>query len=241
MKHPKLTIGLGVLGALALGLLMSSTSPQPPAGPLPMPKPWAPGVTKLTAQLSDEFFRRVEAMAAYFRSRGATTTSEDLLAVFLVESSGVNPASRNPWGCVGLNQICRLWKDPDPLSGLRAVGWKGTEEEYLALPAEDQLTYVTRYFDNTNGGRSYPRIRDYGSLYLVNFAPTFLGSPDSTIIFRRGDKEYGPNAGVDSGSKGYIDVGDMARFVKRGVTGSPARWSELMMRLERVRQAVPSV
>lgn len=210
------------------------------AGPLPG-GPLPPSSTSLTSRLSNLFFQRVNELAAYMRSRGATVTGEDILAVFVAES-GVNPAIANSIGCLGLNQICPTLTpkhDPERVSGLRKVGFQGSRTEYLALPAEQQLQYVKAFFDNVN---AYRAIRNYGSLYLANFSPAFLGKPDGFVMYRdpkRGgtgpmDHAYTANAGVDTGNKGYIEVADMARFVKNTLLRRKAFWDELRMRLHQV-------
>lgn len=230
----KVLIGLGVVGVLGLVLLPSQLS-SGPAGPLPG-GPLPVGATKLTAHLSDDFFVGVRDLASYMRSRGANVTGEDILAV-LVPESGVNPAIANSIGCLGLNQICPTKApalDPERVSGLRAVGFTGSRAEYLAIPAEVQLQYVKNFFDNVN---RYPMLRDYGSLYLANFSPGFLGRPDGFVMYRKGkDSAYAANAGVDTGSKGYIEVADMAKFVKRTLLARKSFWDELRLRLARVSQ-----
>lgn len=262
--HPKLT--LATVGVSVLVLLIAADelgtgkplfflppkSPVPPgpvapAGPLPSGTP-ATGITSGvtgTANLSDTFFRRVEDLAQHFRSKGATINSKDLLAMMLVESN-CDPSVGNPIGCMGLNQICNL----------RKVGWTGTGQQYLALSAEEQLTYVQRFFDD---GNHYQAIRDYGSLYLANFNPGNMGKPDNFVLYRinpngpavnASDSEwktwlsthsqppnqdvYGLNRGVDFGKKGFIEIADMARFVKNGVTGKSKKWGELLFRLNNV-------
>jgi len=259
MKHPRLVVG-GSLLALGLGYLLlrspsaaslpGGVSPKLPGGPLP------PGVTILTSYLSDAFFRRLAELGSYFRSRGARVTDEELLAVLYVESGGVDPASINKIsGCVGLNQICSTLKS-DPLSGLKAVGFNGTKDEYRALPGERQLDFVQAFFDKQ--GNVYPRIRSLSNLYLVNFSPAFLGQADDFVMYRPegitheflrtksnpngffGPEYYNDNAGVDSNPrKGYIEVADMGKFIVRHVGG--AKWNELRARLQRAQPAPVAV
>ncbi len=253
MRYPKLTIGLSALGAVAMGLLLTrkpGNVPSLPAGPLPF-GPLPSGTTGLTSYLSDAFFKEVEKLAAYFRARGANVTGEDLLAVFLVESAGIHANVPNKLGCLGLNQICPTLDaahDPQRVSGLRAVDFQGSVAEYLALSEAEQLKYVRKFFDNKN---LYKAISDYGTLYLVNFSPAFLAPPEHPIWLGRYpkmyvdparggtgplDRNYTANAGVDTGNKGYIELADMARFVKRGVLANAAKWAELRMRLDAVRR-----
>ncbi len=246
-RDPKVLFGLGVLGVFALLALTDAPSallfnpgpspgPMPPAGALPGgPLPTA--TTGLTSRLSNLFFQRVNELAAYMRSRGATITGEDILAV-LVPESGVDPARPNSIRCLGLNQICPKLKsafDPERVSGLRAVGFKGSQSEYLALPAEEQLQYVKAYFDNVNQYRAF---RDYGTLYLANFSPAFLGKPDNFVMYPSSHPSYPLNAGVDHGPKGYIEVADMAKFVKRTLMARKSFWDELRMRLANANTAV---
>ena len=266
-EHPAIAMGVVGVSALAVFTVVDSSAPapeffppgpagpQPPAGPLPegtLP----PATTSLTSYLSDAFFIGVHGFAAYMRSRGATIVSQDLIAMMLVES-GCDPRVGNDIGCQGLNQICNL----------RGVGWTATAKEYRALPGEEQLVYVKRYFDSINRGKgNYPGIRDYGSLYLANFNPGHMGEADNFVLYKRdpngpaanapfaewkawiiqhrpvakgggglAQDVYAENLGVDFGRKGYIEIADMARFVKSGVSASrnTAKWNELRMRLAR--------
>lgn len=249
-RDPKFLFGAGVLGVFALLALTDKPAallfnPGPAPGPEPGPGPAGelPGgplpsaTTGLTSRLSNLFFQRVNELAAYMRSRGSNITGEDILAV-LVPESGVDPARPNSIRCLGLNQICPKLvpaKDPERVSGLRAVGFQGSQAEYLALPAEEQLRYVKAYFDNVN---RYPAFRDYGTLYLANFSPAFLGKPDNFVMYPRSHPSYAGNAGVDTGNKGYIEVADMAKFVKRTLLSRKQFWDELRMRLQQAPQAV---
>lgn len=230
-------IAAGIFAAFRGGSTPAKTNP-----PLPKQPPVPPmNATKLTAYLADAFFRGIVAMGNHFRERGATIEDEALLEVFLSESD-VGPHIANSIGCLGLNQICPTIKG-QPLSGLRAVGFQGSREEYLALAGEDQLPFVQRFFDNTNGGKSYPLIRDVGSLYLCNFSPAFLGKPDNFVMYRRvfdadgkpQPSTYEGNRTVDTGGKGWIEVGDMAKFCHRSSAGRIAKWTELRGRLAAVK------
>ncbi len=247
-RNPKVLYGIGVLGFFALlaltdrphAALLVNPGPAPgplPAGPLPSGS-LPTSTTAHTSYLSNDFFREVDKLAAYMRSRGASITGEDLLAVFLTES-GVGPSVPNSIKCVGLNQICPTLapaKDPERVSGLRSLGFQGSVADYLALPAEGQLPFVKAYFDKVN---RYPALRDYGSLYLANFSPAFLGRPDNFVMYPASHPSYPLNAGVDFGKKGYIEVADMAKFVRNTTMARAPKWNELRMRLNAVRS--PSV
>jgi hypothetical protein len=239
---------IGIVGGLLLwGRLFPApavpppllSNPGPAPGPAPAPAasssgaaplpggPMPAATTGLTSYLSDTFFRKVSELAAHMRSRGANVSGEDILAVLLAESD-VNPSAKNKISfCAGLNQICVLSK----------VGWGGTLADYLALPAEQQIAFVQRYFDNVN---NYPAFVDYGSLYLANFSPAFFAPPSAKIwnghfpiMYPRSHPSYPANSGVDFGDKGFIEVADMAKFVRAQVVRRTAKWAELRMRLER--------
>lgn len=192
-------------------------------------------VTALTSRLSDQYFASVRELAEHMNARGASVTSEDLIAVLEAES-GNDPRAVNPKsGCAGLNQICPLFNNPDPLSGLRRAGWKGSRAEYLALSAEEQIPFVRGFFD---AGNNYPKIRGVADLYLANFSPFFLGKPGSTVMYRPPSDSYLKNASVDFGGKGWIEVSDMAHFVGRSMHGP--KWDELRARLGAAPSPPPS-
>jgi len=248
-QHPGIAIGLGGVGVLllvtlarrdsgALQLPGSSPAGGLPSGPLPK------GTTSLTSYLPDAFFVGIHAMGERFRSRGATITDEDIIAILMAESGlHANIPNRVNGVCVGLNQICPKLDaahDPGRTSGLRAVGFQGTLAEYSALSETAQLPFVQAYFDNVGNAKA---LRSVGSLYLANFSPAFLGNPDDFVMYRPegithgktffGPKYYNDNASVDSNPrKGFITVGDMSKFAIAAVSGkNAAKWNELRMRL----------
>lgn len=221
MRRDYLYTGLGV-GALFAGLIATlsgrnktvSTSSFPPASTFR-------GTTSLTAYLSDTFFVALNDMVSRFREKGATVTGDDMLMMFLAES-GCRADIANSIGCAGLNQICNL----------RGVGFTEGVQAYIALPADKQLVFVERYFNNVN---RYPQMRDVGSLYLANFSPAFLGKPDDFIMYRKDvDKAYALNRGVDFGNKGFIEVADMPKFMRSSAVRNQSKFDELRGRLASV-------
>jgi hypothetical protein len=255
MKRPVLTIGLGALGAVALGLfwVRDETALSRPLPPLvdPLAVPPASSGIKLTAHLSDQFFRDVLATEADYQSKGAKVTAEDFLGVLNAES-GISPRAKNKNSyCAGLNQICPTLAK-DPLSGLKAVGFAGSLEDYLSLSAEQQFPYARQFFNNVIRGR-YNLLTDMGKLYLLNFNPGNLGKPENFVLYTTssGNAYWFNQAALDPEKKGYIEVADMDKFVRRSLAsngplaprGTPALayWAELRMRLARVRQPIPNV
>jgi len=212
---PWAVIAVPSAAAAAVGLKAATKKVTALSGP-PTSTIQHTGVTALTSYLSDSFFKGVEKMAEHMRSRGATISAEDLLNVFKVESDVKPHVANKDSGCAGLNQICNL----------KAVGWTGTRTEYLALPGDQQLQYVQKYFDNVN---RYPAITDTGKLYLANFNPGHLGKAESFVLYRKGQIGYTQNSGLDFGGKGFIEIADMTKFVRRGAKG--VKWEELRSRM----------
>lgn len=247
MKHPKLVIGAASLAGLGvLYLVTGGKRPAPlPLGPEPMSVPPSLGPVKWTQHLSDGFFRLLIAMVTDFRLKGATITEEDVLGVLNAES-GVRASVPNAAGsgCIGLNQICDL----------KSVGFQGPPSEFLALTAEQQFPYTRRFFEQAGPPpkllaklgvpTKYPLLTNMGRMYLLNFNPGNLGLPDNTILYTRetGGKSYSQNqASLDPERKGYIEIADMDKFVRRSLASGPRGakpyeyWAELRMRLNNVR------
>jgi hypothetical protein len=247
LKHPRLVVGAASAAGLGiLYLLTGGKRPAPlPLAPEPMSVPPSLGPVKWTQHLSDEFFRLVDRMAADFRNLGATITGEDVLGVLNAES-GVRASVPNAAGsgCVGLNQICDL----------RGVGFTGSPADFMSLTAEQQFPYTRKFFEQSGptpkslaklGVKSkYPLLTNMGKMYLLNFNPGNLGLPDNTILYTRemGGKNYSQNqASLDPEKKGYIEIADMDKFVRRSLAGGVKGakpyeyWAELRMRLNNVR------
>jgi hypothetical protein len=193
------------------------------------------GPTKLTAYLSDNFFRGVVQMAKDFQARGAGVTAQDFLAVWKNESD-VNPASighEDP-NYRGLNQMGAQER--------AAVGFPGSADDWVALSAEAQLPFVRRYYETdvrSNCRGDFTCLADVGSLYLINYLPAFMphAKDPSFVLARPGGGFYDKNKGLDVGQKGYIEVADMAKVANRAAQG--AKWNELVARLAAVGDTPP--
>jgi hypothetical protein len=208
---------LGGGGAYGAARAVRGPSAPPPSGePSSPPVPFK-GTTGLTSYLPDAFFLALAAFVARAQAKGAHISGADMLMMFLAESD-CDSRIANSIGCAGLNQICNL----------KGVNFTQGVAAYIALPADEQLVYVERYFNNVN---KYPMMRDVGSLYLTNFSPAFLGRPDNFVMYRKGvDQAYDKNAGVDFGKKGYIEVADMAKFMLASAKRKQAKYNELTAR-----------
>lgn len=245
-RDPKVLLGAGTLAVLALLALSKRSTPVPSTGPSPLQVPPSTGPTKLTAHLSDAFFRDVLRMASDYQAKGARIVAEDILGTLNAES-GIFPGAKNRLSsCIGMNQVCPTLAS-DPLSGLRSIGFHGSLDEYQALSAEAQFPFARRFFDNAINGR-HAMLTDMGRMYLLNFNPGHLGKPDSFHLY---DEATGGNAyrfnqaALDPEHKGFIEIADMDKFVRRSLANngplgkqfpSPpfSYWAELRGRLQRV-------
>ncbi|GAB3970851.1 hypothetical protein GCM10028806_19640 [Spirosoma terrae] len=133
-----------------------------------------------------------------------------LMIVIRFETAGTFRANvRNPYsGSVGLIQFIpttatRLGTTPGKLSAMSAV---------------EQLAYVEKYFAPYKG-----RMRDVYDVYLVVFAPAFLGKPDSQVLYRANGKtpldrrRYNLNKVLDVNRDGLITIRDVKQQISRFV------------------------
>lgn len=133
-----------------------------------------------------------------------------LMVVMRFETAGTFRANvRNKYsGAVGLIQFIpstakRLGTTPDKLAAMTLV---------------QQLVYVEKYFAPYAG-----RMTDVYDVYLVVFAPAFLGRKPGTILYRRdapdqlGRNRYNYNKVLDDNRDGLITIRDVKRQIKKFV------------------------
>jgi hypothetical protein len=94
-----------------------------------------------------------------------------VLGLVLYEESGINPAEKNSIGCVGINQFCpgtyEYFVDMPPA-------------QYLELSAEEQLTYVAKYWaSKPRAGLASVRDVFWLSLTPVTWVPN---ADPSTVV-----------------------------------------------------------
>lgn len=107
---------------------------------------------------------------------------------------------------VGLIQFTQV-----ALRAMAARGWSVTKAQLAAMTAEEQLTWVERYFV-TVGAKG--RMRNVGDVYMAIFAPSAIGKPDSLVLYRAPSGEYTPNAGLDANHDGAITRGEATGTVR---------------------------
>lgn len=233
VRYGLLALGVGV-SAWLVKTAFGGGGASVLGGPSPMwtiPPSASAVPTSRTSHLSDAFFRGVDAITAEWRGKGAGVVGEDLLGVFVAESS------LKPWiigrggGFVGLNQMGDAAR--------RQVGFTGSIEDYAKLTADQQLVYAKRFFDfkiRDVAKGNYAAFSDRGRLYLANIFPAYLAAPDDQVLYRKGHPYYDQNVIVDVDRKGYITPADMKNFVDWSVRVNAPLWAEVRARLARVRQ-----
>ena len=127
----------------------------------------------------------------------------DLLAVMHFETGGTfNPAERNKAGSSGTGLI--------QFMGFTAKELGTTTEALASMNRTEQMQYVDKYFDNKLKGVKNPDVKD---LYMSVLWPKAVGKPDDYVLWRKGSKEYGPNAGLDRTGDGTITKAEAAAKV----------------------------
>jgi transglutaminase-like putative cysteine protease len=219
---------LTVAGVVAMGALATAPS-RANTSDLSSALATAPSHAN-TSDLSSGFFRGVEAMAARARGKGADVDGSDFLAVWNGESAIRAKASgRNADGSYdyGLNQL-------HDVPGLRAVGWTGTPEAYLALTAEQQLPYVEAYYNRVIGS-AWPRISGGRGLYVANGWPGALSRgldtrDDGAILATKNDAGY--YTSFDPAGSGVNTPAQVDAWIARWQAVNRTRWNEAIARLE---------
>ncbi len=153
-------------------------------------------------------------------------------ALLIYSESTWNPRAKNAAGYYGLNQI-----GPNEL---RAVGWTGGVDAWLATSIEGQLPYVTRFFrSKITGIPGAIAGASAGHMYAANFLPARVRPlPGSSIASGRttataddidypltvrgeGHNFYEQNAVFDADGKGTITIRDMGNTLRRRMAQNP--------------------
>lgn len=134
---------------------------------------------------------------------------QDLLRIISFETGGTfNPAERNRAGsgATGLIQFTE--------QTAKALGT--TTEALAKMTPEQQLDYVEKYLTPYKG-----KLGNLKDAYLAVLKPAALGQGlDAPLFTREHDPlAYRQNAGLDTGGKGQVTVGDALGAVMRTTTG----------------------
>jgi hypothetical protein len=133
-----------------------------------------------------------------------------LMTVFRFETAGAFRANTtNKYsGAVGLIQFI-------PSTAYR-LGT--TPKKLAAMTLVQQLAYVEKYFMPAAG-----KMTDVYDVYIVVFAPAFLGRPNRTVLYSQnsstqlGRNRYNWNKVLDDNRDGYITVKDVKKQIGRFV------------------------
>jgi hypothetical protein len=148
-------------------------------------------------------------------------------ALLIYSESTWSPAAKNAAGYYGLNQI--------GINELRAVGWVGGVDAWLAQSIEGQLPYVTRFFrSKVTGVPGAISAASAGHMYAANFLPGRVKAKadpsdvDYPLCVRgetssNGKKTnfYEQNAVFDADGKGTITIRDMSNTLRRRMVQNP--------------------
>jgi hypothetical protein len=150
----------------------------------------------------------------------------EILAVLFAESSVTPSAVHHAPNCYGINQFC------DPPTFAMAVPDQ-TPASYLALPASVQLLRYVVPFWNSARKVHGPRVtKNARNLYWLNFLPATV-KPDALDDYVIPGSRAAALANPDlAGGKSFVTPGDLSRFLVKRQQAEPARWNELLDRVE---------
>jgi peptidoglycan hydrolase-like protein with peptidoglycan-binding domain len=151
---------------------------------------------------SEEFRQKVIQIAQNIR-----IDPDFLMAIMSFESgASFSPSKRSPVSsAVGLIQFIR------PTA--KQLGT--TVEELAGMTAVRQLDFVEQYFMQFKG-----RLKTIEDAYMAVLFPDGIGKGSGHVIFRKGDKNFNPNKGLDLNGDGLITVAEAAARVRQRL-GAP--------------------
>ena len=143
---------------------------------------------------------------------------EDLLLVLWAESTLIPNIAHCIGGqpsAIGLNQI--TWSPAAKAMGMTKTEWLSM----LDMTPAEQLPYVVRYFEHSNGGKPFVKSPDLVTLYQYNIAP---GTVPNEVIYTAkyacpcpsnaslwpSDDNYCHNSGLDKNKDCVITRTDLA-------------------------------
>jgi len=82
-----------------------------------------------------------------------------------------------------------------------AKGLGTTTAKLAKMTRLEQLVYVEKYLKPLLSGVKNPTLSD---MYMAVLWPKAVGKPNDYVLFRKGTKQYGPNAGLDTNKDGTV-------------------------------------
>ena len=181
--------------------------------------------SKLTADISDDFFPALMAMAVRLdadpRSFMAVWFSESGMRAAAWNDSPKSLPPEKRYNSSGLFQAMP--------ATLRALGYPGSHTSFRALSATQQIQWALRYYMPYKG-----KLVSVGAIYVANFLPALLehaGDPSYVMTAKNGVRSWAflPNQAFDANGDMQITVGELESAVQRNARGP--RWEELAARL----------
>lgn len=152
-----------------------------------------PNLSKTTPAFREELVRLA----------GKLGLNPSFIAAVMSRESGFNPQAVNPFTkATGLIQFM-----PNTAKVLGT-----TVDALFNMSAVAQLFFVGKYFAPFADKLSTP-----GDYYMAVFMPAHIGKPADFVLFKKGEKGYEQNAGLDLDKDGTIKVGDVTRAIDQTV------------------------
>lgn len=193
---PDLAAPRGMHRGVEVWVPKDSPAAKSPAKNIP---PWKPDPSK-RAPMNER-----ELVLAEFEKRG--WPRDEANAMVSVES-GWDPSARNVQGFSGLIGFAP-WLGPGPSSRFKNK-W-GLSKPIWEMSAAEQAPLIGRYLDEF----VHRRWRFPGDTYMTGAAPSFVGAPDSQVVYPKGTKAWEQNPGWRPADGGDITAGSIRAAVLR--------------------------
>lgn len=137
-------------------------------------------------------------------------TDADWHAAVMSVESGFDPAIQNPGPghATGLIQFMP--------STAKKLGT--TQEELRQMTAEEQLSYVERYYEPFAG-----RMHSVEDVYMATFMPVHVGKSPDNVISTAGHPVYDQNKGFDLNHDGTITNGEVGSTARSRLANANGR------------------
>lgn len=185
-------------GGQAPGPLAQSPSASAPGSPTaPNPNPSS----------SQDNQMRLQTLQTLNNEAGKAGLNGDAITRIVRFESGGKADAHNPSGATGIIQ----WM-PDVFKGMtKPSGYENVRHEDLKdLTAEEQVPLALQYFkDKFAAAGVDPKKLDVGDYYLAVAAPSAIGKPDSTVVYKQGSPAWTQNAAWRPAGGGDITAGSI--------------------------------
>lgn len=166
----------------------------------------------LQKNTTPEFRKRLIEVTDEINANSEIGMNADWLVTVMESETGgrYDPALQNAGGAAayGLIQIMPVALKQMELKGVASY----TMSQVRAMSQVEQLNVVRDYYITV--WKTYKKtLKNAGDLYVANFAPGFMGSPDNAVIYKKGEKGFEQNAAFQTGD--VIIVGTVRRKLLR--------------------------